>query len=286
MRASFTLPCAWKMCGWWGQAPGGAWVLAGAARGSCAVRPCIRASPPRTSMGNAPTPSSSPHSLYTKYNPNKLRKNKKWEDGVLEMRASGAATLYDSSGKAVAKSTLRGYDPGSMDEGSTVLLGTWSIEVEARMPPADFRCAAVLGWWQAMSGTCQRSRAGRGLSCRAAMHALTRHGRGENARALTTSHTLARTLARALARALAHALAHTLARTLARLGCPGVVRRSWAGQPLRRRALGPPPPCARFPPPPGRHSSRWCPPRVGRPRRQRHGPPPGRTTLTPTGPSS
>ncbi|KAL6785495.1 RAD54A [Auxenochlorella protothecoides x Auxenochlorella symbiontica] len=110
-----------------------------------AVRPAVSNIPPaaREDAGPKPVSASEEHYyfnvLYTKHNPGKLRKNKSWADGVLEMRAGGRTTLFDTSGKSVTQTVARGYDPPSMGEGSSVLLGGWELEVQNRMEAAEFR---------------------------------------------------------------------------------------------------------------------------------------------------
>jgi len=72
--------------------------------------------------------------LYTKYNPTKKRKNKSYNDGILHVAISNKATLYDSEGKTVVATTLRGYDPTTFGEGSEIVMGNWELEVQDEMP--------------------------------------------------------------------------------------------------------------------------------------------------------
>jgi DNA repair and recombination protein RAD54B len=72
--------------------------------------------------------------LYTKYNPTKKRKNKSYNDGILHVAISNQATLYDSEGKTVVATTLRGYDPTTFGEGSEIVMGNWELEVQDEMP--------------------------------------------------------------------------------------------------------------------------------------------------------
>ena len=68
-----------------------------------------------------------------------LRKNKSFSDGVLEVKSGNHAQLYDSEGKVVGKSALKGCQPESLGEGSEVLLGGWELEVCEAMPAAKFQ---------------------------------------------------------------------------------------------------------------------------------------------------
>lgn len=72
--------------------------------------------------------------IYTKYNPTKKRKNKSFDDGILHVATSNKATLYNSEGKTVVATTLRGYDPITFGEGSEIIMGNWELEVQDEMP--------------------------------------------------------------------------------------------------------------------------------------------------------
>jgi hypothetical protein len=77
--------------------------------------------------------------LYGKYKPGtKSRKHKAFDDGVLVIKPPARAALYAAEGKPVAQMALRGYDPATLDTGSTVLMGGWEVEVDAKLPAAKF----------------------------------------------------------------------------------------------------------------------------------------------------
>eukprot|EP00887_Chlorella_sp_A99_P003631 scaffold7.g3631.t1 len=60
-------------------------------------------------------------------------------DGVLEIKPGNKALLYDTDGKVVGQSQLRGYSPDQLGEGSEVLLGSWELEVCEPLPAEKFR---------------------------------------------------------------------------------------------------------------------------------------------------
>ena len=77
--------------------------------------------------------------LYAKNQPGKkLRKNKVFADGVLEIKDGSKAVLRDSEGKTIAQTTLRGY--GAIGEGSQVIVGSWELEVDSTLDGDKFRC--------------------------------------------------------------------------------------------------------------------------------------------------
>lgn len=84
--------------------------------------------------------------LYTKYAPNKLRKNKSYADGVLEASSVQKSKLFDDGGKLLAASVLRGVELGSLGHLSELQVGSWEVEVQAALSPAAFRSGqAFLG---------------------------------------------------------------------------------------------------------------------------------------------
>jgi len=79
--------------------------------------------------------------LYTKASGKKLRKNKSFADGVLEIKLPTCrSTLHDEEGKAIASTTLRGYaHPSQLGNGSEIKIGNWELEVDASLPVEPFR---------------------------------------------------------------------------------------------------------------------------------------------------
>ncbi|KAI7843688.1 hypothetical protein COHA_002588 [Chlorella ohadii] len=79
--------------------------------------------------------------LYCKYQPTKkLRKNKSFADGVLEVAvASKKAVLMDAEGKVVSSTVLRGVNVPSMGEGSSVVVGNWEVEVQEPLDADKFK---------------------------------------------------------------------------------------------------------------------------------------------------
>lgn len=77
--------------------------------------------------------------LYTKYQPSKkMRKNKAFNDGILEIKAGNKATLFEPEGKVVSTITLRGYTPSTLGNGSEIIMGNWELEVDAALPAERF----------------------------------------------------------------------------------------------------------------------------------------------------
>ncbi|KAL4538177.1 hypothetical protein Ndes2526B_g05342 [Nannochloris sp. 'desiccata'] len=77
--------------------------------------------------------------LYAKYQPSKkLRKNKNFSDGILEIKPGHKATLYEPEGKVVSTTVLRGYAASSLGNGSEVILNGWELEIDEILPPERF----------------------------------------------------------------------------------------------------------------------------------------------------
>jgi DNA repair and recombination protein RAD54B len=78
--------------------------------------------------------------LYAKYQPaKKLRKNKAFSDGILEIKSPGnKATLYEPEGKVITATVLRGYTPSTLGNGSEVILGGFELEVDEILPAERF----------------------------------------------------------------------------------------------------------------------------------------------------
>jgi DNA repair and recombination protein RAD54B len=77
--------------------------------------------------------------LYAKYQPSKkLRKNKNFSDGILEIKPGHKATLYEPEGKVISTTVLRGYTASSLGNGSEVILGGWELEIDETLPPERF----------------------------------------------------------------------------------------------------------------------------------------------------
>jgi hypothetical protein len=93
------------------------------------ARPAHAAAPPPPAA--AAGPEAEPWCftvLYGKYKPGtKSRKHKAFDDGVLVIKPPARAALYAAEGKPVAQMALRGYDPATLDTGSTVLIGGWEV---------------------------------------------------------------------------------------------------------------------------------------------------------------
>ncbi|PRW57845.1 DNA repair and recombination RAD54B [Chlorella sorokiniana] len=79
--------------------------------------------------------------LYCKFQPTKkLRKNKSFADGVLEVAVdSKKAVLMDAEGKVVSSTLLRGVNVPTMGEGSTVVVGNWEVEVQEPMDADKYK---------------------------------------------------------------------------------------------------------------------------------------------------
>ena len=99
---------------------------------------------PSTNLNQASTEQASGESfyfsvLYTKYQPaKKLRKNKAFNDGILEIKPGNKATLFEPQGKMVSTTTLRGYNPATLGEGSEIIMGNWELEVDAPISAERF----------------------------------------------------------------------------------------------------------------------------------------------------
>lgn len=123
-----------------GGKPAAAPAVAGGSKPAAA--PAAKLAPTKPA---APKPAAAPAAgaqyfvvLYAKYQPGKkLRKNKVFADGVLEIKEGSKAVLHDSEGKTVAQTTLRGY--GAIGEGSQVIVGSWELEVEGVLDGDKFR---------------------------------------------------------------------------------------------------------------------------------------------------
>jgi DNA repair and recombination protein RAD54B len=77
--------------------------------------------------------------LYAKYQPSKkLRKNKNFSDGILEIKPGNKATLYEPEGKVVSTTVLRGYTASSLGNGSEVIMGGWELEIDEILPAERF----------------------------------------------------------------------------------------------------------------------------------------------------
>ena len=107
----------------------------------------LRATQTTTATGAA-HPAPPPHHyfgvLYTKYQPTKkLRKNKNWSDGILEITGTtNKAVLYDQSdGRVVTTiASLRGTTPpNALGTGSQIFMGNWEIEIDEVMSLEHFR---------------------------------------------------------------------------------------------------------------------------------------------------
>eukprot|EP00884_Botryococcus_braunii_P013016 jgi/Botrbrau1/21715/Bobra.43_1s0110.1 len=75
--------------------------------------------------------------MYTKRAPQKKRKNKSFQDGILEAGGDGACALYNMDGKVISRGKVKGSH--SMPGGAELEVGNWEVLVEALLDEASFR---------------------------------------------------------------------------------------------------------------------------------------------------
>ncbi|GAB4818167.1 hypothetical protein N2152v2_005213 [Parachlorella kessleri] len=79
--------------------------------------------------------------LYTKHQPGKkLRKNKSFADGILEVKkVTKKATIYDPEGKVISSTALRGVTVEDLGNGSELLMSSYEVEIDSELAGDKFR---------------------------------------------------------------------------------------------------------------------------------------------------
>ena len=77
--------------------------------------------------------------LFCKLQPaKKSRKNKRYEDGFIEIKDGKRACLYNEEGKMMSRATVRREDVSSLRDGSHLLVGGWEVEIDTPIEKEKF----------------------------------------------------------------------------------------------------------------------------------------------------